>query len=571
MIDWNRCVLPPRQHQKDGVQALLAKPVFMIADEVGAGKTKQCIDAAQIFFESRTIDSVLVVAPAAARGVWADPDLGEIAKHSWRDVPYLCRQYSVLFDDMTKMEGLHGSAVDVKLPFLRWVITNYEFVRRADRRKHLMQWLKRRNFWLICDESWCLKDHNTEQWKAVHEIRQMSARVTIVESIARPPSLRGACLRVTLLNGTPIADSPMDINAQMQMLDEKILGFEYTNAKGKKVWSCADSRFRNYYAGLAVNPTQQQMIMWRNQPASQQWQRLEELREKVAPYVIRRKTRDCFDLPPTLEPVLLEAKLKPETWKIYKGMRDDMLAWLSTSEASQAGQAIVKGIRLAQITSGFLGGVQTMDLNEDFEARFCSCSPETGTCDFHQRDVTSTPAAPTIKEIGREKLDAMLDWLSRIEQPDRILIWARFRAEIERTARAFDGSEPWLRRKMHLLYGEQKKAARQAAVDALNPALHPEGLVGVVGSAQAGGAALNLAGASLAISLSQDFNLRIYLQKNGRIDRPGQTQPIRYVDVVATGPSGQRTIDHHVLAALRTKEDIANWTTATWRKKLEEE
>jgi superfamily II DNA or RNA helicase len=121
-----------------------------------------------------------------------------------------------------------------------------------------------------------------------------------------------------------------------------------------------------------------------------------------------------------------------------------------------------------------------------------------------------------------------------------------------------------------LLYGEQSAADREAALRSLNPASQTRP-VGVVGNPLAGGAAVNLAGASLAITMSQDTKLRVYLQKRGRIRRPGQTKPVTYVDVLACGPKGQRTIDHHIAAALRGKQDIASYTTATWRRLLTEE
>lgn len=558
MIDWTRCKTEPRQHQKEGVLWFLKDEdpsygrviprAFLLADEVGGGKSKQIVDAAQLFFEARDIDAVLTLAPAPARGVWADPRpaLGEIVKHSWDSVPFACREYSVLNDDLTRPIGLHSNRTDAELkskPFLRWLITNYEFIRRENRLVPLLQWAAHRKFWLICDEAWALKDQGTEQWKATYEIRKLAHRVT-------------------LLNGTPVADTPLDLNAQMHMLDERILGFPYVNKWGKKIYSCANSRFRHYYAGLAVKPTGEQMTMWKNLPLEQRWPRLEELRAKVAPYVLRRLTRDCFDLPPVLDPILIEARMTDDHWRLYRQMRDDMVAWLGSGEASVAKQAIVKALRLAQITSGFLGGVQQVDLDGD-------------VLDFGtqlaegERMIDQPPAM--LREIGREKLDAMMDWLGRLSpQPERVLVWSRFRAEIERTALALS-MDSTIKRRVHLLYGEQSAADRSAAIAALNPDIDPGEPVGVVGSPAAGGAAVNLAGASLAINISHSFSLRVFLQARGRIDRLGQRHPIRYVDVVATGPKGQRTMDHHVLAALREKESIAQWTTATWRRKLMEE
>jgi SNF2 family DNA or RNA helicase len=542
-ISWDRCTTQPREHQRDGVKWLLRTPLALLADEVGAGKSKQVVDTAQILFEAGEIDAVVVLCPAFARGVWSNPDplMGEVAKHSWGSVPYASREYSVLNNDLTRPIGLTSNRTKEELiqhPFLRWVVANYEFIRRTERLTPLINYLITRRFWLVLDEAWAIKDQHTDTWKSVYQVRRLTRRVT-------------------LLNGTPIADSPMDMNAQMRMLDDHILGFQYLDAKGREKWSCADTRFRSHYALMKPNV---------NFPLITGWQNLEELRAKVSPYVMRRKTRDCFDLPPILEPITLEARLKAETWRIYCQMRDDMLAWLGTDDGqdvvSIASQAIVKGLRLAQITSGFLGGVQKLDLGEGFL--------DFGTDMARDQRMVDQPVT-MLKEIGREKLDTLFDWLPNIEQPNRILIWSRFRAEIERTCREFNEAKPPIGRKTYMLYGGQTKDDRERAVRALHPDYQPDEPLGVVGHPAAGGAGLNLAGASMAISLSEDFSLRVFLQKNGRIDRPGQHQAIRYVNIVATGPKGQKTFDHHVVAALRGKEDIANWTAATWRKKLMEE
>lgn len=551
MIDWSRCATVPRQHQKDGVYALARRVFFALFDEVGAGKSKQVVDASQVLFEAGVpfeagtgvrrqmidvtqvgadgglIDTVVVVAPAYARGVWGDPNpaLGEVAKHSWPSIPYYISEYSV-----NKPKGLDWSP---DVPHLRWVVTNYEFIRREERLMPLLRFLRTRKFLLVCDESWNLNDDNTAQWKATHKIRRLAARVV-------------------LLNGTP--GLPMNLRAQMKMLDPSILGF-WDGHKNR--WNTTMTAFRARYAQLNPNTTF---------PMITGWQNLEELRDKIAPHVLRRRTRDCFDLPPILEPILIEAKLDDANWKIYKQMRDTMVAWLGTvdgqDQISVANLAIVKSLRLAQITSGFIGGIQTVALDGeslDFDA-------EPGAIDTTPAINPLVPPAP--KEIGREKLDAMLDWVGRLgeDAPERLLIWCHFRLEVERTALAMAGL-----RRTYKLYGDQKKADREAAVAALNPAIPVTEPVSVVGNPSAGGAALNLAGASIAISLSHERKLRVYLQAKGRIDRPGQTQPIRYVDVVATGPKGQRTMDHHILAALRENQDLSEWTAATWRTKLLEE
>ncbi len=527
-IPWERFATSPREHQKEGVRALLKHKFFMLADEVGAGKSKQVVDASQILYEYSEIDTSVVTCPAFARGVWANPNkaLGEVAKHSWPSVPYTVLEYSVKNPRLPKPGTL--------APGLLWIVTNYEFIRRDERLLPLLNFLLRRKYLLICDEAWALADYGTDQWKAVNKVRKLAARIV-------------------LLNGTPVADTPLDLFAQMKLMHEDIIGIKWF------------SHFRSRYAVLKPNM---------NFPLITGYQNLEELSAKVAPYILRRRTRDCFDLPPVLEPIIIEAKLKDETWRIYKQMRDEFVAWLTEPVndvgdpnegplASVAKQAFTKGLRLAQITSGFLGGVQKVDMNDMGMFDF-STEMEAG-------DRIVDKPETMIKEIGSEKLDTLLAWLPRIEQPERLLIWSRFRAEIERTCRRFNEDTGRAQRRMLMLYGQQSKADRAAAIALLNPDIPVDEPCGVVGHPAAGGAALNLAGASMDVTLSHDFSLRVYLQKRGRIDRMGQKHPIRYVDVVATGPKGQRTIDHHVLAALREKQDVATWTASTWRQKLLEE
>lgn len=480
----------PRAHQIEGVQFLCTHPFALLADEVGAGKTKQVVDTACVLQQAGLIDGVVTTVPNFARGVWGNPDpaIGEIAKHGWESLGQVVREYSVRFPALRPWQD--GS--------LNWLVTNYEFFRRPERLKPLLAFLKGKRFLLACDEAWALADHRTDQWKATHKIRQLAARV--IE-----------------LNGTPVGDNPLDLYAQMLLLDPSILGIKYWTA------------FRARYALLKPNVNYPQVIGWQN---------LEELRAKVEPHVIRRLTRDCFDLPEILEPVTIEAPLTAENWARYKAMRDEMIVWLETADkVSIASQAIVKSTRLRQMTSGILGGLQAAGGSD-----------------------------PTTEFIGTEKQDSVLSWLHHNGRPERLLLWSVFRPEAERLAERFGTMC-----ETHLMYGGNSPAEREACERALSPFVDRTEPVVVVALQQAGAASMNFAGASLAITVSQHPSLRVYAQARGRIDRPGQRNGIRYVDVVATGPQGQRTIDHHTTAALRNKEDIAQWTAATWRRKLTEE
>jgi SNF2 family DNA or RNA helicase len=517
-LNWTRARLAPFAHQREGVRALLGvdargradTSVLGLFDDVGAGKSKQTIDSAHFLREEGVVDTLLVVAPAFARGVWANPDpvLGEIAKHAWRDVENVVQVYHA-----------DSPTLDLRGAGLQWVVTNYEFIRRKDRLEGLLRQMKGRRTWLVLDEAWAIKSHKSDGWKACRALRKIAGRAT-------------------LLNGTPIAHSPIDLYAQMMLLNPRIL---FPRVLPKTIGQ-GFMWFRGRYA-IMGGYMNKEIVGWQN---------LDELNALVAPYILRRETRECIDLPPILPPVTLEAPLSPATWRLYTEMRDDLIAWLDENHASVAKQAIVKGLRLAQLCSGFLGGLQSLHEQADlFDGEIVH---QVGQAGF---------TAP--REIGREKLTVLLEWLEG--QPHhKLLIWSRFRAELDRTATALADRYPHVTR----LWGGQDPAERERAVRSLAPDGDSDPAI-VVGTTGAGGAGLNLAGANIAIYLSNDFNLKTRLQADGRIDRPGQTRPVQYVDIVATGPKGQKTIDHHVLAALREKRNVAEWSAQQWRDKLREE
>jgi hypothetical protein len=120
--------MPPFDHQIAGIKAIVRQPYFALFDEMGAGKTKQLIDAAQVLYTNGVINRVLVIAPASVRtGVWFDDELGELARHLWLTTPATITEFHSKV--RTRQHGPETSAVEERL---QWVITNYEFIRPID-------------------------------------------------------------------------------------------------------------------------------------------------------------------------------------------------------------------------------------------------------------------------------------------------------------------------------------------------------------------------------------------------------------------------------------------------------
>jgi hypothetical protein len=301
------------------------------------------------------------------------------------------------------------------------------------------------------------------------------------------------------------------------------------------------------------------------------YQRLEELNARIAPYVLTRRTRDCFDLPPMLDPVTLEARLTPATWAHYVDMRERMVVDLGHAQCTPS-HAIVKALRLLQITSGYLGGVQQSagpahPASLPFgppPAFMQAMLPPTWIASGNPAQPPDFNSGVATVELSHEKLDVLLEWLEH-HAPDRLLVWCRFTRELERTTTALERLYP----RVLNLRGGQSDEDRQEAKRLLAPgATLDRGAV--VGNPKAGGASLNLSGAGTAIYLSRGPSLIERTQSIGRIERPGAQSSLQIIDVIAAGPKGQKTIDHHMLKALRAKDDMARWTVNEWRALLRE-
>lgn len=507
------CKVEPYQHQIFGIQKIVENPYFMLGDEMGAGKSLQAIVAAMILFEMNEIDRVLVVTPAPVRAVWYDSEFGELAKHLWDSIPSVVTEFHSRERSWYRGEGNRR---------LSWVITNYDFLVNKNRFENAVAFCDKRTF-LICDESSKIKNHRAIRTKAIMKLRRK-------------------CGRVLLLNGTPIANNPRDMYSQGNIMNPSILETPYVY---------------QFDARYAIKGG------WENRE-DVGWKNLEDMQKRFAPYVLRRLKTDCLDLPEKLPPVVIQPPLTPETWKNYKAMRDEMIVWLDQPHSvSLAAQVIVKVLRLAQITSGFIGGVEIQEPDPQALEGKPDWMPFEG--------VTPTPisdGSPT-REIGREKLDVYLEWLGDQLEEDpsfKLVTWCWFRPELARLSKEIQVKFP--RVIVKTLHGNQKRVEREEALRLLDPRTAPAGPAILVGTPDSGAMGYTFTAAHTMMYVSASHSLLNYLQSQDRVHRPGQTHPVSYYHILATGPKGERTIDHVIHKARQGKLDLATWTTSAWRTAL---
>ena len=494
----------PFKHQLEGIKAIVKNKAFALFDEMGAGKSKQVIDAACILAQAGEIDTVVVLAPASVRSVWINYEIGEIKKHSW-----VCNH---VFEYHAKSEIVWGDLITPGCTGLMWCVTNYEFLRREERLAGLIKILAGRKTMLVLDESSYVKNRTAQQSKAVYKLRQH-------------------CARCVLLNGTPVTDNPLDLWSQFRILDEKILFTHYKNFY----------HFRAHYAVMG-GWKMKQVVKWIN---------LEKLSKMLKPWVLRRLKKDCLDLPEKLF-TTREVPLEPATWARYRELKKDAVMALPTGDQLLEPNAAVRVMRLCQITSGHIGRTyQTLEGRQVLEETVEMIEP-----------------LNTTQDLSSEKLDWCIKYLTHECQAQYVIVWCRWRRERERLFKMLIGPPFYL----YQLYGGQPQKEREKAIEYFSKPLEVDDGKNksvLIAQPHAGGHGLNLVAATEVIYLSNDWSLGIRLQSEDRCHRPGQKHPVTYIDVISTGPKGQKTIDWTIYQALSKKQDLARLTASTWRKELE--
>jgi len=522
MIDFAKCNTKPYDHQKAGVEALVGNEVFALFDEPGAGKSKQVIDAAMLLWGEGAIDRVIVVCPSPVKPVWFDPELGQLSRHLWPTVPCLISEYHSKLKQWTSgPEGVEP---------LRWVITNYEYLRDAARLKMLTGKVGPKTL-LVLDESSAIKTPRAQQTRACKKLRKK-------------------CGRVVLLNGTPIDHSPLDMYSQGNIMSPDIL--ETPNLQLFRARYCVMGGWQG-----------REIVGWNN---------LDDITARFAPYVLRRLKRDCLDLPEKMEPVTITATLTPATWKVYCEMRDDLITWLNESTASVAPQTITKVMRLAQITSGFIGGIEDQGLDDGLPEYLSTTHKLPEEILFQGSWTSESKMMRTVQEISDEKLTTFLQWHREqlFMNPNfKVVVWCRFRNEVERLRLALT-QLPHPNVKVGTIWSGPKDE-REYAVRLMNPYTAPKGPAVLVGTPATGAFGLDFTAADTAVYMSNERRLLIRIQSEDRIHRPGQTRAVNYFDVIAQGPRGQKTIDHHIIKMLWAHRDLAEMTTSGWIEALSEE
>lgn len=313
-------------------------------------------------------------------------------------------------------------------------------------------------------------------------------------------AVRASASHVLILSGTPVAKSLEDYWAQYKLMDDRIIGCKYITT------------FRSRYCVMGGFEGRS-VVGHKNQ---------EELFALTEPYTFRITKLEGLDLP---EKVRTESSfnMTPEMAHIYKQMKKNLMIELNNGIIQTAANAAVALTRLQQITSGYIphddGTITLLDDNP--------------------------------------RLQTLMNCLNEID--GKVVIWCRFRADIEIVKRAlgaeavtYHGSDS----------PDQRRQAKEAFID-------PKSSVRfMVSNPAAGGTGID--GYQHVchhnIYYSNSFNSIHRWQSEDRTHRSGTKQNVIYTDLICRGG-----IDKKVLANLMDKKGVSDWILDDIRRMINDD
>lgn len=275
------------------------------------------------------------------------------------------------------------------------------------------------------------------------------------------------------LTGTPMPHSPLDAYAQYRHLDPGVFG-------------TSNSLFKNTYA-VKGGFEMKQVVGYQN---------IEDLNARFYRIAYRVKLRDVLPDLPEHDSVYRYFDLAPEEREIYRQMEEEFCVLLEDG-AVTADNALVKLLRLQQITSGHLDG----------------------------------------RWVGNSKLAELGEVLDDIDPREPIVIFCRFTPDIQavkklciktgRTVSELSG------------HADEQASWKRGETDV------------IVCQIQSGALGVDFTRACYTIYYSLGFSLGDYDQSQKRIEGSNQTRAGAYIHLVAN-----KSVDKKVIRSLRNHKNI---------------
>lgn len=449
------------------------------------GKSAPCVAEAAALFEAGEIEQLLVLAPNNVHRNWVTDEIpahmpAEILEKTcllgWTS-SYQTKRFQRQMDELIRHED-----------GLRIFCMSYSGIMTKVGGRFTRRFLDRGRTLYVADESHLIKSPGSKRTKRV----LASSKYAIMRRI---------------LSGTPITNSPFDIYSQLKFLDPEVW-----HEIGCQTFAAFKTHFGIFEQRMVLDKKKGKL---REYPELITYRNLNQLNQMVDTYGSRLLKEDVLDLPPKLYSTRY-FELEPSVRRVYDEIREEFMAFLESGEIVTAPLAIVRMIRLQQVTSGYI--------------------PADG--DGPDNVTMLSPAANT------RRIQALLEILEE-HRGHHTLVWAKYTNDIRMIAQAVKQAGFSCR----TYYGATSEKDRDK-----NKADFQAGEYDVlVGNPAAAGLGLTLHRATLCVFFNSTYRLDERKQAEDRAHRIGQERPVLIVDLVA-----KDTIDELIVRALRRKQKLSD-------------
>jgi len=414
--------LKPLPHQIEASKFLFDREWAALFDEQGLGKTKIVIDALAELFSAQTIEGAIIICKKSLLKNWEQ----EVQKHS--------NLRTITLRGTPHQKGIRF------MWFAHFYLINYDLV--SSEVERLKTFLETRPMAIVLDESQRIKNPKSKATKAIHELAPLAKRRFII-------------------TGTPVANTPEDIWAQVYFLDN-----------GSTLGSTPEEFRRKFQ--IQSRPHKQEII---------DHAALARLRTTLASFSMRRTKEAVLELPEKIYRTH-EVSLEKAQREMYDTLRDQLYI---------------------EITS--LDGAQVTDHSENILKRMLRLVEIASNPSLFDASYSSSPA----------KFDLADDIIAEVvRQNEKAIVWTNFVGNIRSLRRRYDhyGAA--------VIFGDIPIDSRAEIVSRFQSSKDLRILIANPAAAREG---LTLTAANHAIYIDRNFSLIDYLQSQDRIHRISQDRP----------------------------------------------
>jgi len=471
--------LPRWKHQNAALAAVNGAPAFALTMEMRTGKTKVILDEFGQDEADRVVKQLLVIAPGGVYRTW------EVDANKHLSEELLARTQIGIWESGPNAEQQRRSAAFMTYTGPRILLVNVEAlstVRAA--RDMCLRFLKAGPTTIVVDESTTIKNPDASRTKFCIEASHFARKRRILTGLISP-------------------QSPLDVYAQFDFLGEGLLGYKRF------------SKFQQRYAVMQGKPYGPggRMI---NVIAG--YQNLDELRERMRPYVFRVRLADCYDLPEKMF-IRRDVTMTAAQKLAYAQMKAFAVAELENAERVTATIVLTQMLRLHQILCGV------------------TMSDDGNEVDIHEN-----------------RTDEMLEIIENTD--GKVIIWAAYDANVRRIAAAL--TEKYGVKAVARFWGGNADT-REDEEKAFKT--DPQCRF-MVATAAAGGRGRTWDVADTVIYYSNTFSLEHRMQSEERAQLVGKSGSVGYYDLMVPG-----TVEEKIVMALRHKMNLSDAVNGDdWRQ-----